>query len=321
MGSLSQASRRFGSLAAVILLLGACSTAEYGQPVKDFATATGEADTALAQLNTQVTQSYGRVIENSILAHRSFVKATSGECLTTSTRCRLEITGANGQKEPYPPEPALARMSVLMAQINRYAGSLKALVEADTAAQAKTQVNAALGSVQNLAETIAGLNGPPAQPVPKFATPVGAAVNWVIGQYVDHVKFSGLQQATAAARPVVRDAGNLFTTVSTFATLGPQADLADAVSSATDAFRTSPTKANLTALTQSAARYDALLTATPPDLFKRMVAAHDALAASLQGENVTLADAIARIDVFAAEAKRLAKVLKDLQAIAPKEGG
>jgi hypothetical protein len=315
MGS---AFRRLGFLhVAAALLLAACSTAEYGKPVNDFAAATGEAETVLAQLNSQVTQAYGTVLESSILNRRGFVRAQEGDCLTASGRCRLVIVGRDGKTEPYPPVPPLAKMSLVMAQISRYAANLKALVEADTAKQAETNVNAALASVQNLAETISGLNGPPAQPVPQFATPAGEAINWVVGQYVDHVKFAGLQRATAAAKPVVRDAGSLFVTASTFATDVPKADLADEVSRTSDAFRSSPSKSTLTAMAQSAARYDALLTATPPQLFQRMVAAHDALADSLQGQNLSLVDAIARIEAFGVEAKKLAAILKDIQAVVP----
>ena len=311
----------------VALLLGACSTAEYGKPVNDFAKATDDASTVLAQLNTQVTQAYGEVLERSILNRRALVRFQSGQgsqdCLTTSERCRLEIVTRDGKVEPYPPVPPLARMSLIMTQMNRYAANLKALVEADTARAVETDVNAALASTQNLAQILADLQGGgKSQPVPQFATPVGAAINWVVGQYVEHVKFAGLQRATSAAKPVVREAGGLFATTAGFVSDVARADLAEDVSRAVDAFRTSGSKANLAALAQSAARYDALLNATPPQLFQRMVAAHDALAESLQGENVTLVAAIARIEAFAVEAKTLVKILKDLEAVAAaKQGG
>lgn len=310
----------------VALLLGACSTAEYGKPVTDFAKATDDASTVLAQLNTQVTQAYGEVLERSILNRRALVRLHSSQgsqdCLTSSERCRLEIVTRDGKIEPYPPIPPLARMTLIMTQMNLYAANLKALVEADTAREVETDVNAALASTQNLAQILADLQGGSSQPVPQFATPVGAAVNWLVGQYVEHVKFAGLQRATAAAKPVVREAGSLFATTAGFVSDVARADLAEDVSRAVDAFRAAGNKANLAALTQSAARYDALLNATPPQLFQRMVAAHDALADSLQGENVTLVAAIARIEAFSVEAKKLVKILKDIEAVAAaKQGG
>ena len=195
------------------------------------------------------------------------------------------------------------------------------MLEADTARQVETQVNAALASVQNLAETVAVAKGDAqAAPIPQFATPVGTAVNWVVGQYVEHVKQEGLREATASARQVVRDAAALFSTTADFVSDVPRSKLAEDVSNAVDQFREASNPSNLAALSASAAKYDELLMSAPPQLFERLSAAHDALADSLQGGDVTLADAIARIDVFAREAQKLAKILKGLQAIDGGEG-
>lgn len=318
MGSPLHASCRLGSLALMAgLLLGACSTGEYGKPVNDFAAATHDAATALAQLNTQLAASNAAVVEKGILNNSAFVQpkvqGRDKDCLADSPRCRLELVDRKtNEVTPYPPQPPLVLMSQVMAQIDKYAANLKSLVEADTAHQAEAQVNAALASVQNLAQTLAG----PEKPVPQFATPAGAAVNWVVGQYVEHVKFAGLQRATATAKPVVRDAANLFAKTSTLADLSPRADLADAVNDAIEPLRAARTRtsANLAAARQSAARYDALLTTTPNQVFQHMAAAHDALAGSLQGEGVTLVTALARIEAFGEEARKLAKILDDLHA-------
>ena len=318
--------RRQAAAMVVALTAAACSTADYSKPVNDFAAATGEAEKALTELNTQVTEAYSEVLENSILNRRVFLKADADNCDTRSQRCRLimidengnTIVDDNGNPETYPPEPPLALMTQLMSEVDAYAANLKALIEADTAEQVATQVNAALGSIQNLAETVAKANpgaGAPAS-VPQFATPVGAAVNWVVGQYVESVKFRGLQRATEAAKPVVRNAANIFTITSDFISDAPRTDLAEEVRVAADAFRNAGDESSLKRYVQAAAKYDALLTSTPPNLFKSMGDAHDALAESLQGGGLTLGTAIARIEAFAAEAEKLAKILQDLRAIA-----
>jgi hypothetical protein len=234
-------------------------------------------------------------------------------------RCRLVVIGSDEVENVYPPTPPFARMTLVMAQINRYAANLKALVEADTARQAEADVNAALGSVQNLAEIVAKAKQPSGTPaaVPQFATPAGAAVNWVVGQYAEHVKFAGLQRATAAAKPVVREAGALFAKATDIASDVPRSMMAEEVSQSVDAFRTGRNKANLDAMARNAGKLDAFLTSAPPDMFQKMVAAHDALAASLQGETVSLVEAVSRIEAFAAEARKLAAVLKNLRAIMP----
>jgi class 3 adenylate cyclase len=308
--------------ATALLAATACSTAEYGKPINDFAAATAEAETVLAELNTQLVEGYGAVLENNILSGRGLVEAKAGDCLAVgSTRCRLEIFTRDGERRFYPPEPPLAPMALLMAQINKYAANLKALVEADTAKQVEGQVNAALGSVQNLAETVVKAGGEASPPVPQFATPVGSAVNWVVGHYVDSVKYKGLQDATAAAKSPVRNAAKLFGVTSGFASRIARADLAADATRATTTFDGDKSKASLAALVQTAAKYDAFLTAGPQQMFQDMAAAHDALADSLQNQELSFGAAVGRIETFAAEAKKLAKIVKDLRAVVPAKPG
>lgn len=316
---------RARNLMASILLIaaGACSTDDYGKPVGDFATATGEAKAALSELNVQVTEAYRGVLDAAILRGEVFLTQRDGDCQVGSERCRLVLVDENRTElEPYPPEPPLTRMTLLMSEIDDYASNLQALMQAETTREVEVQVNAALGSVQHLAETVAELSaegGAPAASVPQFATPVGEAVNWVVGKYVERVKFRGLQRATEAARPVVRQAADLFTAVSTFASDVPKIELANEVTNASDAVRARVDGSSVDRYALSAAKYDALLTSSPPELFQRMADAHDALAGSLQGEDFTLATAGARISAFAAEAEKLAKILKDLRAVVPQD--
>ncbi|MGD1876452.1 MAG: hypothetical protein ACFB13_03010 [Kiloniellaceae bacterium] len=308
---------RVAAVAAGLLVLAACSTADYSKPVNDFAAATGNAEQALVGLNTEVTTGYKSVLDDRILGNRAFLRAASPECLTDSKRCRLTVTSDAGN-EFYPPEFPLQQMTLLMGRVNAYAGNLKALLEADTAAKVAGNVNAALGSIQNLAETVAKAGGPASTPVPAFATPAGAAVNWVVGQYVASVKVKGLRDATKAAKPVVRDAADLFALTASIIADVPRSTLAEEVSLANDTYQNDrSSKAALVKLTQAAAQYDALLTADPPQVFKRLGDAHDALADALQGGDVTLSTAISKIEAFAAEAKNLAKIVKDLRALAP----
>lgn len=322
---LSHGGRLRGAIGmAALLALVACSATDYSKPVNDFAAATGNAEKALAGLNVEVTEAYRGVLDDRILNDRALLRAAGPECQTTSARCRLTVTSEAGS-EFYPPEPPLQQMTLLMSQIGTYAGNLKALIEADSADQAAGHVNAALGSVENLAETVAEASAAPgtapAAALPDFATPTGAAVNWAVGHYVETVKYKGLQRATEAAKPVVRAAADLFAQTATIIADVPRATLAEEVSLANDVYQNDRrNKAALTKLVQIAAKYDALLTANPPQVFQRLGDAHDALADALQGGEVTLSAAIGKIEAFAAEAQNLAKILQDLRAIVP-EGG
>lgn len=322
---------RLSVLPSVLAIaIAACSTDDYSQSIDNFAVATSEASTALTELNTQVTERYKGILDDSIRNREVLLTdlpSSDGQpdCTFSAARCRLALVNKDGQVvEPYPPEPPLVRMSLLMSQISAYAGNLQALLRADTAQKAAADVNAALGSIQNLATTVSNLQtGENAQPaeVPQFATPAGAAVNWVLGKYIETVKFKGLQRATEAAKPVIRDAAGLFHDVATFASDTPKIEMQNQVDAARKALRADPSQGNIDAYTRVAGTFDKLLMSSPPDLFDKMAKAHDALADSLQGDEVSLATANAQIEAFAAEAEQLAKILKDLRALADKQEG
>lgn len=80
------------------------------------------------------------------------------------------------------------------------------------------------------------------------------------------------------------------------------------------------TAANLDKLIASASHYDQQLLAKPPAVFARLDDAHAALVQKLHNDDVSLADVVAKIEVFAEEAKILAKAIKDLQKVGEKKG-
>lgn len=294
------------------LVVSACSTTDYSKPITDFAIATGRAQVALSDLNAQVTEGYRQVLEKKIVGKELTLRAAQDNCLVTSERCRLEALDKSGKSiGRYPPDPPLQKMSLVIAEINAYANNLKALVEANTAAKVESQVNAALASVQKLAETVGG----PAHTVPQFATPVGQALNWLIGQYVERVKLKGLQHATNDAKPVVQAAAKLFAAVSVFAGDSAKADFAAEFRTANDAFQTSRNEPSLVSLVQAASKYDSLLATAPPNLFAHMMNAHDALADDLENKGASFVTVLARIEAFATEASKVAKILEDLRAV------
>ena len=52
---------------AIALVAASCSTADYRQPVNDFASATSDAETAPAEHNQQVTEAYHETLADSIV--------------------------------------------------------------------------------------------------------------------------------------------------------------------------------------------------------------------------------------------------------------
>ncbi len=221
-----------------------------------------------------------------------------------------------------------------MGSITTYANNLVALVSADTAAKVTTNVNATLASVDSLASTVETVSAAQAkqtnQPKPEkqpvdlsaFKTPVGDAASWIVGQYVASVKLDGLKRATTEAQPVIAKATNLLQFAAKQAAIDPLATMADDVNQRLEAFnssRTQRTQQNLEQLIQSANKLNQLLEAKPSDVFAKMNDAHEALTNQLQGKNVTLPEAIAKIETFAAEAETLSKIAKSFVAAASKK--
>ena len=69
----------------------------------------------------------------------------------------------------------------------------------------------------------------------------------------------------------------------------------------------------------AAKTYDDFLKAQPEETFKKMGAAHKALAAALNNSEISWPQAMAKIQEFAAEAQQLAQITQDLAALTQKK--
>ena len=299
----------------VVALLAACSTADYAKPVNTFAEASGEAESALVSLNESVTEGYANYVRSLASNGDGLVEIADGDCLVASERCRLTVfVRADGSEKQLAPDAALANMLAVMTGIRAYADNLTLIVTADTAQAASANVNATIGSVQNLAAIVAAQLGEPGATVPDIAAPASAAANWLLGQYVESVKLDGLRHATATAQPVVAEAAGLFEQAGDVAAVLPKTLLAADVQRRLDVYRQTSSEADLDRLIVAADAYDTFLVAKPSQVFARLREAHDALAESLNNEDLTLAEAMAKIEVFAAEAGAFATIMKDLSS-------
>ena len=178
--------RRASSVAPLVLLLAGCAAENYATPVARFADATAAAETALATLNQTTTAGYSDLLAARARNDLGFaVLAANRECRLDSERCRIALVrpGGSEPEAQYPPDPLLGNMVAVMGGVRRYAQNLAALIADTSASQATGDINAALASIQSLANTVAAAEHKGTTSVPAFATPVGAGVNWLVGQY------------------------------------------------------------------------------------------------------------------------------------------
>ena len=316
------AARAIGA-AVFISIVAGCSSADYAAPIKTFADATTAADTALADFNKTANESYEAALSQRARTDSGIVvDARDDECLERSSRCRiaLEDTSVHGKIRNFPPDPLLGRSVALMGDIKTYAQNLATLVADDSAAQAAPHVNAALGSIEKLAIAVAEADGKPKGSVPSFATPVGPAVNWVVGKYAEHVKLAGLRDATKTADPVIQRAAALFEKEAVFGSQIRRDALAAVFRVKMRAYQADRgDAAKLNEAVAAAKTYDDFLKAQPEMTFKTMGAAHAALTAALNNSDISWPQAIAKIQEFAAEAQQLAQIAQDLTALTQKK--
>lgn len=310
------------TVALVCMPLMACSVANFRKPIEDFAQATRDTQDVLGGLDKEVTDGYADLIRRRVVAGQLLTRIQKDDCGVESARCRVVVVDKKGNEQLLLPDSAMRKALVLMDSIRIYADGLAGIVNADTAAQVATQVNATVGSVKNLAATVAKLGGPDKTStvdLTDYATPVGDLVNWFAGQYIARVQLDGLRRATVGARPVISGATEVFAKFANESSLVPRALMAEEVSLRIDALRITLNERNVEEASASARRYDRLLLSKPPVVFDRLQQSHEALVAKIHDEKVTLAEVIARIEVFAAEAKELANIVKELRTVGKKE--
>jgi hypothetical protein len=214
-------------------------------------------------------------------------------------------------------------MVAVMGDINAYAQHLAALVADDSAEKAAADVNAALGSVEALANTVAKADGKgkEKEAIPSFATPVGSAVNWLIGQYANHVKLEGLKVATTEAKRVIERAAAMFKVAAIFGSDPQRAELTKSFRAEIDKYQDDPSEASLNAAVDAAKLYDDFLQSQPGETFEQMGKAHSALADALQNPTASWPQVIAQVLNFAAQAEELAKIAQSLAALGTKNKG
>lgn len=309
--------KRTTIILAALVIVSACSVTDYTPAVTKFSEATENSERALVGLDQKARDIRAAWLQARVLAGGGVdVQMASGECDDDSSRCRLMVVVDGVQTEFLVPESPIPDVLIVMAEIRRYANNLSALINADTAAKASASVNAALGSIEELAKTLNNIDPTKkTKPIKAFATPVGQATTWLIGQYVVRVKLKGLKRATKAADGTIADAANVFRVVEGFVTSSVTSKFSEDVELVETKFDDNRTSQNLRRWNQSAEVYDKLLRASAADIFGSMAEAHNALTQRLQNDKLSLASALAKIEAFAMEAEKLAKIIEGLSAI------
>lgn len=305
-------------ISALALVTTACSTVtSYQKPVSDFAAATTDAATALAEIDKKTTKVYDEALRNEINNGTRLLRQEG--CQLTSERCQLIATNMDRESAVFPPESVLNNIVTLMLGVTAYSQGLNEIVTADTAAKVAASVNATLGSVESFSKTVGGGAAPT---VSAYKEPGGKAINWIFSQRIARLQINGLQQATTAAQPVI---SQVATTLEATASLAEDMDLAPVLKqfdAAWEKYEEDPTESNLNTAIAKAAASDMVLRTRPSSVFAALNTAHESLTQSLNGEGVSVIEVMAKIELFAEEAANVAAIIRELDKANNKsEGG
>jgi hypothetical protein len=301
--------------------LSACSVADYDEPIKTFSATASSADKSLKDYNDLILTQVGKVRHDRAMAQPVAVRVAKKECGPDSTRCHIVVLQGPNDPNPLPlvPESNADDLLLLMQLIKDYAAGLQAIVEADTASRVETSVDAVNGDVLKIADAVDPKNKNKA--FGNYATPVGEAVKWAFGAYIDSVKLDALRTATRNADPLIAQAVPIFEATVQQVGNSNRASLAEVVSVRNDAFRQSHSESALSSLVQAAQSYDAVLTAAPDTIFSRLSQSHSDLTKALNDRSVTWDKVFKDLSALQTDVNRFSDIIAGLLAASKGKGG
>lgn len=316
--------RRLAYLCLITAAAAACSTADYAAPIKTFSDSTDQAAQSVNELNETLaaaTLSYAVTAAAKDPAN-NHVEVGRDECLLFDPNKVIRCQATIKMRSDFGPEVTIRRedytnplgnMVGIVNAIKDYANNLAAVQSDNTIEEVNDSIDSIQASLVNLS-TAAGKEPP--TDLPKAA---GEAVKWVVGQYIETVKYRALRDATAAARKPLTQAADAFREIDKSIKLQlTQPKGMAAFESLKDMDPRNEESIRSTLAAQNA--YDDVLTAPLSPMFDNLVAAHNDLADGLDGSKpLSVRAALAKLKDVQKQAQALGKIAKDLNAALKKK--
>ncbi|MFV1998564.1 MAG: hypothetical protein ACC641_11205 [Acidiferrobacterales bacterium] len=318
---------RLVAVCTTLLILAGCSVADYKKPINDLSSAVDDSITTVEKIDQEVTEVQNIRWRKSISDGKVVLLTADNSCASGLNKCSLIIRLPDKHEKPFPTQSLMPKALVGLKGLKDYVASLKAIVDAETASAVKTSANAAMASVAEIEAEITKANDANAvkpSTIKAYSEPALAAINWLVVQYVERVKYNALAAATKRAQPViVRLAEFHQLSGDVAATLKAAAALKAFVKAQTaydDADIKNATVIN--AYVNAAETFHDVLKGRAAQPLKKFLVAHTKLNDSLNGNgDVTLADAIAAIKEFQQRAQEFKKIVDDFNKVAAAQAG
>jgi hypothetical protein len=297
-------------LAATVALLtfAACNvSSDFQEPIAEFSTATGKAQTALTDLDSNAAKELTALRHADAIATPTRVSRVEG-CTPQADRCIVSLgpdPAGDDQGGPLTVTSITPTYVQAMREISLYAKSLDDIVKADATGAVKTGLDKASAAAAQLA-SLAGKQYEVA--VNAFSVPFNAAATWVFGQYQESIKLHALREATRRMQTVLPEAAAMFGDAADRAHLVAVTRLVDTFGDKQIDFATTASPANLDSYLDAAQRLDIALQVKPSEVFQQLNLAHHELAAALESDDITFGEAILQIDRLVTKVEQLVDI-------------
>jgi hypothetical protein len=301
----------------LLLLAGGCSTAsEHEAVMTAFATATGQAASALREYDeaaaARVTELTRTDANELVPKGEARIGYPEMNCISSSADCELRLYAGSDQDvgRPLTVKSLIPKHVAAAEEIAAYAKALQEVAAADSTAE----VSAALNQVSVTIGSLANLVQPGSAPAARAVTgPAANALSWVYGKYQENLKISALREATTAMDPTMQVATKEFARVET---ISSDAGINRRVAEFQDrlnAYNASRGQSDLAPLLSSQEDLKAALSASRGAVFEDLGKAHANLVQALTDKIDSFADVQAALDRVIKDAKDLHKIAEDLK--------
>ena len=217
--TLMNQTRRFTARLMIVAvaagLTAGCSVTDYKDPISELQTAIETSIDNVNALDAKATAVRNARWRAGIAAGTILLSENDEQCADGAKACTLQIE-FQGDPKPriYPAVTLMPKAKTGLEALRSYVRKLKSIVEADTVGEVTTAANAALGSAQKIEEAIAKAKGTVSnKTVVDFTEPLAAAISWVVGLYVDYVKYRALAKSMRRAQPIIDRLASLHKTI------------------------------------------------------------------------------------------------------------
>ena len=307
------------------LVLAACASEPYKEPVATFAQAVTKSTEALAALDTHLATAHTDVQRARVLSLRFRVQLKNcGHQTESSEDCLLLLQETDkqgndiGDPLSLQPEAPLTEIRPLLGGIKSYADNLSAILNADTSEKVRNSVTKALGSVENIAqnEKVQEKVSDQKAPTKDFSTPVAKVINWMVGKYVESIKIDAIRHATREADPIVHAATRVMIEAERQGEIVMDTMLVNTLRVRNDIWVVTPNEDNLNNLIAAVEALQRFRGRTRHSLFESLARAHRSLTKRVANSGeLSWTTTMANVEQFKSEANTLLQIIDEFTAL------